>query len=159
MNCKGSLKVMHPSLLRRETVLGAGSLRSAKATKSDAGMKLGVPTSSRTSLSARIEIAVPLGLEVPALLGTPHPRLILPAPPCSLGWSPHALEESLARVHRIDRDVRRSERAPSFRLGYPLFWRDPTYVKACLNPYRVRISACLLNVTTQALDSLAHPLV
>ena len=39
MNCKGSLKVMHPSLLRRETVPGAGSLRSAKATKSDAGVK------------------------------------------------------------------------------------------------------------------------
>src|SRR5919112_6750447 len=36
---------------------------------------------------------------------------------------------------------------------------DPTYVQACLNSYRVRISACLLNVTTQALDSLAHPLV
>jgi hypothetical protein len=62
MKCRGSLKVMHPSLLRRETVLGAGSLRSAKATKSDAGVKLGVPTSSRTSLPARIEIAVPLGL-------------------------------------------------------------------------------------------------
>src|SRR5215207_6219541 len=55
--------------------------------------------------------------------------------------------------------MRRSERAPGFGLGYPLFWGDPTYVQACLNPYRLRRPSCLLNVTTQALDSLAHPVV
>jgi hypothetical protein len=48
--------------------------RSTSATNSDAGVKLGVPTSSRTARPTRIEIAVPLGLEVPALLGTRHPR-------------------------------------------------------------------------------------
>jgi len=37
--------------------------RSTSATNSDARVKLGVPTSSRQSLPARIEIAVPLGLE------------------------------------------------------------------------------------------------
>ncbi len=57
----------------RDGAMG-GSMGSTSATKSDAGVKLGVPTSSRTSLPARIEIAVPLGLEVPALLNTPHPR-------------------------------------------------------------------------------------
>ena len=36
--------------------------RSTSATNSDARVKLRVPTSSRTSLPARIEIAVPLGL-------------------------------------------------------------------------------------------------
>jgi hypothetical protein len=35
---------------------------STSATKSDTRVKLGVPTSSRTSLPASIEIAVPLGL-------------------------------------------------------------------------------------------------
>jgi hypothetical protein len=35
---------------------------STSATNSDARVKLGVPTSSRTSLPASIEIAVPLGL-------------------------------------------------------------------------------------------------
>src|SRR5215218_645497 len=47
---------------------------STSAAKSDARVKLGVPTSSRTSLPARIEIAVPPGREEPALLNTPHPR-------------------------------------------------------------------------------------
>jgi hypothetical protein len=50
-----------------------GSMGSTSATNSDARVKLGVPTSSQTSLPARIEIAVPPGLEVPALLNTPHP--------------------------------------------------------------------------------------
>jgi hypothetical protein len=36
---------------------------SVRPSKSDAGVKLGVPTSSRTSLPAGIEITVPLGLE------------------------------------------------------------------------------------------------
>jgi hypothetical protein len=40
-----------------------GSMRSTSATKSDASVKLGVPTSSRTSLPARIQIAVPPGRE------------------------------------------------------------------------------------------------
>src|SRR5215203_4939880 len=39
MNCKGSLYRVRPSLLRRETVLGAGSLRSARPTKGDADAK------------------------------------------------------------------------------------------------------------------------
>src|SRR5215207_8369872 len=69
------------------------------------------------------------------------------------------LRRAQTRIHRVHRDVRRSERAPGFRLGYPLFWRDPTYVKACLNPYRLRRPSCLLNVPTQALDRLAHPVV
>ena len=38
-------------------------MESARPSKSDAGVKFGVPTSSRTSLPARIEITVPLGLE------------------------------------------------------------------------------------------------
>ena len=43
----------------RDGAMG-GSMGSTKATNSDARVKLGVPTSSRTSLPARIEIAVPL---------------------------------------------------------------------------------------------------
>src|SRR5215213_3346158 len=43
-----------------------------------------------------VAVAVPLSLEVPALLGTPHPRIILPAPPCSVRCSPRALEASVA---------------------------------------------------------------
>src|SRR5215207_6879962 len=69
------------------------------------------------------------------------------------------LRRAQTRIHRVHRDVRRSERAPGFGSVYPLFWRDPTYVKACLNPYRLRRPSCLLNVTTQALDRLAHPVV
>jgi hypothetical protein len=45
----------------RDGAMG-GSMGSTSTTKSDAGVKLGVPTSSRTSLPARIEIAVPPGL-------------------------------------------------------------------------------------------------
>src|SRR5215211_1290036 len=55
--------------------------------------------------------------------------------------------------------MRRSEQAPSFGLGCPLFLRNLTYVQACLNPYRLRLPSCLLNVTTQALEGLAHPFV
>ena len=58
----------------RETVRRAGSMRSARRSTSDAGVKLGVPTSSRTFLPAGIEIAVPLGRKEPVLLNTPHPR-------------------------------------------------------------------------------------
>jgi hypothetical protein len=47
---------------------------STSATKSDARVKLGVPTSSRTFLPARIEIAVPLYLEESVFIHTPHPR-------------------------------------------------------------------------------------
>jgi hypothetical protein len=59
--------------LPRDGAMG-GSMGSTSATKSDASVKLRVPTSSRTSLPARIEIAVPLGRKEPALLNTPHPR-------------------------------------------------------------------------------------
>src|SRR5215212_7769193 len=52
-----------------------------------------------------------------------------------------------------------SERAPSFGLGCPLFLRDPTYIQPCLNPYRLRRPSCLLNVTTQTLEGLAHTAV
>jgi hypothetical protein len=37
--------------------------------------------------------ARPLGASIAQ---PPRSRLILPAPPCSVGWSPHVLEESLA---------------------------------------------------------------
>src|SRR5215211_4226642 len=47
---------------------------STSAAKSDARVKLGVPTSSRTSLPARIEIAVPPGREELIFIHTPHPR-------------------------------------------------------------------------------------
>src|ERR687889_779156 len=53
----------------------------------------------------------------------------------------------------------RSEQAPSFGLGYPIFLRDLTYVQGCLNPYRLRSPACLLKVTTQALEGLARLVV
>ena len=48
--------------------------RNTSATNSDAHVKLGVPTSSRTSPPARTEIAVPPGRGEPAVLNTPHPR-------------------------------------------------------------------------------------
>jgi hypothetical protein len=44
--------------------------RSASATNSDARVKLGVPTSSQTSLPARIEIAVRLVREAPIFIHT-----------------------------------------------------------------------------------------
>jgi hypothetical protein len=55
----------------RDGAMG-GNMGSTSATKSDAGVKLGVPTSSRTS-PAGIEIAVPPSREEPALLNTTHP--------------------------------------------------------------------------------------
>ena len=48
--------------------------RSTSATKSDAGVKLGVPTSSRTSSAARVELPILLYLEESVLLSTPRPR-------------------------------------------------------------------------------------
>jgi hypothetical protein len=61
MNCRGSLKGAALFLKMRDGAMG-GNMGSTSAIKSDAGVKLGVPTSSRTSLPARIEIAVPSGL-------------------------------------------------------------------------------------------------
>ena len=43
-----------------------GSMGSTSATKSDAGGKLRVPTSSRTSPAARLEIPIPRYLDEPA---------------------------------------------------------------------------------------------
>jgi hypothetical protein len=57
----------------RGGVMG-GSKGSARPSTSDAGVKLGVPTSSRTSLPARIEIAVPPGREELIFIHTSHPR-------------------------------------------------------------------------------------
>src|ERR687897_2337960 len=51
------------------------SIGSTSATKSDAGVKLGVPTtSSRTSSAARVELPIPLYLEESVFIHTPHPR-------------------------------------------------------------------------------------
>jgi hypothetical protein len=61
MNCRGSLnEVRHSALETRGRAMGR-SMGSARPSKSDADAKLGVPTSSRTSLPAGIEIAVPPG--------------------------------------------------------------------------------------------------
>ena len=46
----------------RDAAMG-GSMGSTSATKSDAGVKLGVPTSSRTSSAARVEFPILLYLE------------------------------------------------------------------------------------------------
>jgi hypothetical protein len=51
-----------------------GSMGSTSATNSDAGVKLGVPTSSRTSSAARVELPIPLYLEESVFIHTPHPR-------------------------------------------------------------------------------------
>ena len=48
--------------LPRDGAIG-GSLRSASATKSDADVRLGVPTSSRTPSAARVEFPILLYLE------------------------------------------------------------------------------------------------
>src|SRR5215204_5637178 len=74
MNCRGSLNGVGHSFLRRETVRRAGNRGSTSATNSDAGVKLRVPTSYRTSSAARIEIAVPPGREELIFIHTPHPR-------------------------------------------------------------------------------------
>jgi hypothetical protein len=71
MNCRGSLKGAATLLLEMRDGAMGGNMGSTRPSKSDAGMKLGVPTSSRTSLPARIEIVVPPGHEEPALLNTP----------------------------------------------------------------------------------------
>jgi hypothetical protein len=47
-----------------------------------------------TSATKPVTVAVRIGRKEPALLSPPRPRLILPGPPCSVGWSPHALEAS-----------------------------------------------------------------
>jgi hypothetical protein len=63
MDCKGSLNgVAAPYFEMIDAVMG-GNMGSTSATKSDAGVKVEVRTSSRTSLPAGIEIAVPLGRE------------------------------------------------------------------------------------------------
>ena len=50
--------VMMPKMgVPRDGAMG-GSMRSTSATKSDAGVKLGVPTSSRTSSAARVELPI-----------------------------------------------------------------------------------------------------
>src|SRR5215210_7053745 len=43
-----------------------------------------------------VAVAVPPGRKEPVFIHTPHPRPIPPAPPCSVGWSPRALEASVA---------------------------------------------------------------
>jgi hypothetical protein len=59
MNCRGSL-----NRVRHSPEMGdGGSMRSTSAAKSDAGVKRGVPTSSRTSYAARVELPIPLYLE------------------------------------------------------------------------------------------------
>jgi hypothetical protein len=68
MNCRGSLNRMGHS-----PEMG-GSMRSTSATKSDVDVKLGVPTSSRTSSAARVEFPIPLYLEEWVFIHTPHPR-------------------------------------------------------------------------------------
>jgi hypothetical protein len=66
MNCRGSLKGVAALFLEiRDGVMG-GNMGSLSATKRDAGVKLGVPTSSRTSLPARIEFPTPRYLDEPA---------------------------------------------------------------------------------------------
>jgi hypothetical protein len=50
------------------------SMGSTSTTKSDAGVKLGVPTSSRTSSAARVEFPIRLYLEESVFIHTPHPR-------------------------------------------------------------------------------------
>jgi hypothetical protein len=57
----------------RDGAMG-GSMESTSVTKSDAGVKLGVPTSSRTSSAARVELPIPLYLEESIFIHTPHPR-------------------------------------------------------------------------------------
>jgi hypothetical protein len=57
MNCGGFLNRMGHS-----PEMG-GSMRSTSATKSDVDVKLGVPTSSRTSSAARVEFPILLYLE------------------------------------------------------------------------------------------------
>jgi hypothetical protein len=55
--------------------IGVGrSMGSTRTTKSDAGVKLGVPTSSRTSSAARVEFPIRLYLEESVFIHTPHPR-------------------------------------------------------------------------------------
>src|SRR5215218_8621517 len=66
------------------------------------------------------------------------------------------LRRAQPRVHRVDGDVRRSERAPRFGLRYPLLRWSPTHVRACLYPYQLRIPVCLFNVIPQSLNGLAH---
>jgi hypothetical protein len=74
MNYRGSLKGVAALFLEMRDHAMGGIMGSTSSTKSDAGVKLGVPTSSRTSLPARIEIAVPPGREELIFIHTPHPR-------------------------------------------------------------------------------------
>jgi hypothetical protein len=66
--------VMMPKMgVPRDGAMG-GSMGSARPTKTDAGVKLGVPTSSRTSSAARVELPILLYLEESVFIHTPHPR-------------------------------------------------------------------------------------
>jgi hypothetical protein len=67
--------------------------RSTSATNSDAGVKLGVPTSSRTSSAARVELPIPLFKIEWVFIHIPHPR----SDPQDLGEHEYSTRTSRSR--------------------------------------------------------------
>jgi hypothetical protein len=71
-----------------------GSIGSTSATKSDAGVKLGVPTtSSRTTSAARVELPIPLFKIEWVFIHIPHPR----SDPQDLGEHEYSTRTSRSR--------------------------------------------------------------